>query len=401
MTPHHAALTATAGGLLLWNTRTSHDPTTGAPTTPQQGGHARAALGARAIYPRIDPAVIVLVVCGDWVLLGRKAAWEVGRYSCLAGFCEVGETLEQAVVREVREESGVGVDVGRVVYHSSQPWPFPSSLMVGFVAHAVVEEGTGVRKEEGTGGNGVKGVHGSRGTHTTTSCSSSSSTVGDTSAGLQGYAWLGGSNAQGTEAARSVGVTAQEVHAVFHSAHRLPSISRDDEELEDVRWFHREYLLDMVLGGGGMSSGGQLTAQGSQQEGVFRIPQQYALANRIITSWLMQPSQMHAVQHPETPKMPSTQGISNEGAVHPPPAAAHPPPAGLDAVPTVRIDIGVFKYVLARVVDTKCGVSKLVVRGDVRAGYHDNLLQHLKKEAHVHGFKVGCGFWRWVCEWGL
>ena len=86
-------------------------------------------------YPRTDPAVIMAVVdADDRLLLGRQSAWPEGRFSTLAGFVEPGESLEQAVRREVEEE--VGVVIGEVDYLGSQPWPFPSSLMLGFVAHA-------------------------------------------------------------------------------------------------------------------------------------------------------------------------------------------------------------------------------------------------------------------------
>jgi NAD+ diphosphatase len=85
-------------------------------------------------FPRLDPAVIVLVTDGERALLGRQPSWPPGRYSTVAGFVEPGESLEDAVAREVREETGVVVD--EVIYHSSQPWPFPSSLMLGFTARA-------------------------------------------------------------------------------------------------------------------------------------------------------------------------------------------------------------------------------------------------------------------------
>jgi len=89
-------------------------------------------------YPRTDPAVIVAVSDGARLLLGRQASWPARRYSTLAGFVEPGETLEQTVVREVFEESGVRVRACR--YLASQPWPFPSSLMLGFVAEAEPDE---------------------------------------------------------------------------------------------------------------------------------------------------------------------------------------------------------------------------------------------------------------------
>jgi NAD+ diphosphatase len=83
-------------------------------------------------HPRTDPVVIMLVEDGDRVLMGRQAAWPEGRYSALAGFVEPGESLEEAVAREVREESGVEIE--QPSYSSSQPWPFPASLMLGFHA---------------------------------------------------------------------------------------------------------------------------------------------------------------------------------------------------------------------------------------------------------------------------
>jgi ADP-ribose pyrophosphatase YjhB (NUDIX family) len=120
---------------------------------PTAGGHSRTPVAAppgsssagrrpRSVYPRLDPAVIVAVGCGDWLLLGRKASWEAGRYSCLAGFAEVAETLEQAVEREVWEEAGVGVDLSTARYHSSQPWPFPQSIMIGFTVEAAAPKAT-------------------------------------------------------------------------------------------------------------------------------------------------------------------------------------------------------------------------------------------------------------------
>jgi NAD+ diphosphatase len=85
-------------------------------------------------FPRLDPAIIVLVHDGSRALLGRQASWPPGRYSTIAGFVEPGESLEDAVRREVLEETGV--TTRQIAYHSSQPWPFPSSLMLGFIATA-------------------------------------------------------------------------------------------------------------------------------------------------------------------------------------------------------------------------------------------------------------------------
>jgi NAD+ diphosphatase len=132
-----AALLAYARGLLFWHTRTQYCGACGERTAPRQGGHVRVCRRescALEHFPRTDPAIIVLVHDGDDCLLGRQRSWPRGMYSTLAGFVEPGETIEQAVAREVAEESGVLVSDVR--YFRSQPWPFPSSLMIGFSARA-------------------------------------------------------------------------------------------------------------------------------------------------------------------------------------------------------------------------------------------------------------------------
>jgi NAD+ diphosphatase len=95
----------------------------------------------------VDPAIIVLVTDGDRCLLGRQAGWPEGRYSTIAGFVEPGESLEDAVRREVFEETNIRV--AGVRYESSQPWPFPSSLMLGFVAEAEVNNRHEIRLNDG------------------------------------------------------------------------------------------------------------------------------------------------------------------------------------------------------------------------------------------------------------
>jgi len=132
-----AGLLAYARALLLWHQRHRYCGACGAATVSVQAGHARQCTTSSCDlthFPRLDPAIIVLVTDGDRALLGRQAAWPAHRYSTIAGFVEWGESIEEAVVREVGEETGVVVD--EVSYHSSQPWPFPSSLMLGFIAHA-------------------------------------------------------------------------------------------------------------------------------------------------------------------------------------------------------------------------------------------------------------------------
>ena len=128
-----AGLLAYATGLLNWHRHHRFCANCGAPTTSAEAGHVRVCgrCGAEH-HPRTDPVVITLVHDADRVLLGRQPSWPAGRYSALAGFVEPGESLEEAVVREVGEETGVAVS--HVRYRSSQPWPFPASLMLGFDA---------------------------------------------------------------------------------------------------------------------------------------------------------------------------------------------------------------------------------------------------------------------------
>ena len=136
--PHdEAGLLACARALLIWRGRHRHCGVCGSPTAPRSAGHVLRCTSSACgedFFPRLDPAIIVLVSEGEQVLLGRQASWPSGRYSALAGFVEVGESLEAAVQREVEEETGVRVTAAH--YFGSQPWPFPASLMLGFHAHA-------------------------------------------------------------------------------------------------------------------------------------------------------------------------------------------------------------------------------------------------------------------------
>ncbi len=126
-------MVAHAVGLLNWHRRHRFCANCGAPSVAREAGHVRVCpVCGTQHHPRTDPVVIMLVTDGDRALLGRQAQWPAGRYSALAGFVEPGESLEEAVAREVREEAGVLV--AEVRYRSSQPWPFPSSLMLGFSA---------------------------------------------------------------------------------------------------------------------------------------------------------------------------------------------------------------------------------------------------------------------------
>jgi NAD+ diphosphatase len=128
-----AGLFTQALAILNWHTVSRFSPLAGVETVPSQAGWVRRDDSGKEFFPRTDAAVIVGVIDDDdRLLLGSNTQWETNRFSLLAGFVEPGESLEAAVIREVFEESGVRVEDPR--YLGSQPWPFPASLMVGFVA---------------------------------------------------------------------------------------------------------------------------------------------------------------------------------------------------------------------------------------------------------------------------
>lgn len=139
-----APLVFHALGLAEWLFVTRYCSRCGEPLSPVAAGHELVCPRGHTHFPRTDPAVIMVVAAGEpgsedeRCLLGRQAVWPEGRYSTLAGFCEPGETLEDAVRREVLEESGVVV--GEVEYFGNQPWPLPASLMLGFVGRAVTTD---------------------------------------------------------------------------------------------------------------------------------------------------------------------------------------------------------------------------------------------------------------------
>ncbi|MFC7536470.1 NAD(+) diphosphatase [Sphingomonas sp. GCM10030256] len=144
--PDDAPLFAAALSLGNWHRRHRFCANCGASTALVRGGWSRrcGACGAEH-FPRVDPVVIMLAEHDGRLLLGRQPQYPPGRYSALAGFVEVGETLEAAVARELHEEAGIAVT--HVRYVASQPWPFPSSLMIGCTAHAVGDELTIDRTE--------------------------------------------------------------------------------------------------------------------------------------------------------------------------------------------------------------------------------------------------------------
>jgi NAD+ diphosphatase len=139
-----AGILALAKGLVYWHKSHQFCGQCGSPNNSTEAGHARKCTECRNMtFPRTDPAVIMLVerMCDDGVprcLLGRQASWPDGVYSTLAGFVDPGETLESAVIREVAEESAIIVE--NPTYIASQPWPFPASVMLGFIAQAKSEK---------------------------------------------------------------------------------------------------------------------------------------------------------------------------------------------------------------------------------------------------------------------
>jgi NAD+ diphosphatase len=137
--PEHLPPLAEAKAILGWHARHRFCPNCGTPTELVQGGWRRDCPSCKAEhFPRTDPVVIMLAIAGERCVLGRSPRFPQTMWSCLAGFAEPGETIEEAVRREVREE--VGLSCARVKYFASQPWPFPSSLMIGCHTQALTEQ---------------------------------------------------------------------------------------------------------------------------------------------------------------------------------------------------------------------------------------------------------------------
>ncbi|THG36311.1 NAD(+) diphosphatase [Glaciibacter flavus] len=142
-------LLAQAVAITNWRAMTRHCPRCGAVLDAQQGGWVLVCpVDGTQVFPRTDPAVIVLVTdADDRVLLGSNAMWQNNRYSLLAGFVEPGESLEHAVIRELKEETGL--DVADPIYRGSQPWPFPASIMLGFRASLASHESVDAIRPDG------------------------------------------------------------------------------------------------------------------------------------------------------------------------------------------------------------------------------------------------------------
>jgi NAD+ diphosphatase len=137
--PPEAAILATAKAMFEWRRRHDHCAACGEPTLIVDGGWKRKCEACKSEhFPRTDPVVIMLPYVGDRCMLGRQEAWPKGMFSALAGFLEPGESIEEACARELNEEAGLLAT--KVRYHSSQPWPYPSSLMIGLIAEVENDE---------------------------------------------------------------------------------------------------------------------------------------------------------------------------------------------------------------------------------------------------------------------
>lgn len=221
-----AGLLAYARGMVEWHTRNRFCGCCGEKTEFKEGGHSlqcsSTTCGSSA-YPRLDPAIIVLVTCGDYLLMGRQSRWDQGRYSLLAGFVEVGETFETTVAREVHEEAGIKLDFKTIKYIASQPWPFPSSIMVGFIAEA---------KEK-----------------------------------------LNSSGLNLDQVDDVVPVGNEGLHKLIQR-NSLPTVEVDSKELEDARWIHRSFLRAV------------LQETPSPGTAIFSVPGKHAIAHSLMQQWV-------------------------------------------------------------------------------------------------------------------
>lgn len=222
-----AGLLAYARGMIEWHNQNRFCGCCGTKMVSKDGGHClKCSLEScgSTVHPRLDPAVIMLVADGDYALLGRQSKWESGRYSVLAGFVEIGETFEMAIAREVKEEAGIIVDTNSIRYVSTQPWPFPSSLMVGFIA-SVERNETSTSK-----GSPLPREH-------------------------------------------VVPIQNSNLSAILGS-NSLQQIFVDGNELEDARWIHKDLLRAVLLG--------KVLPSGVE----FHVPGKHAIAHHLMAKWI-------------------------------------------------------------------------------------------------------------------
>jgi NADH pyrophosphatase NudC (nudix superfamily) len=210
-----AAILATANSLIEFHKSHQYCTKCGSKTIMRKNGTAQLCSNhisitggtckSSSIYPRIDVATIMLITsqCGNYALLGRKEIWPSGRYSTLAGFLETGETLEECCCRETFEESGIVVDIDSIKFIHSQPWPFPRSMMVGFIAKAKGNDD-------------------------------------------------------------------------------LPIINVNKSEMEDIQWFHRDFVAERMSVGSSA-----LSYQPAGKDAEFHLPGKSSLARHLIKEWVI------------------------------------------------------------------------------------------------------------------
>lgn len=227
-----AGVLAQAAGLLTWQRTVRFCAECGSRTALIKAGHKTICRDDTETkckgvnYPKLMPAVLTLTTCGDFCLLGRNSKWPPGFYSCLAGFVDQSESLEQAVSREVAEESGISVQHERTAFVTSQPWPFPNQLMVGFRAECLEK----------------------------TILLTSNSRSGDK--------------------------TSRPSVTKFSYP---PSPNLDRNELKDARWFHRDWLREQLGKHGDPRETSKEIPVGS-----IALPGTHALARRLVEQWVME-----------------------------------------------------------------------------------------------------------------
>lgn len=216
------SLLSHAIGMTNWHAQTSFCSKCGSAVISERSGSCRRCTNSEcksSTYPKIEPATIMLITspCEQYTLLGRKKKWAIGRYSCLAGFTEIGESLEQCVTRETLEESGVSVDERTIEFKYSQPWPFPSSLMLGFRAKAAASNGGDDSNKERDNDAGKD----------------EDSKEDDDEALLD--ILREGKSKKAPKSSKEGSETVD-----------LPTINYDEQELEHVRWFHKDEVREAL-----------------------------------------------------------------------------------------------------------------------------------------------------------